>query len=120
MSNQFTSYTDINSLDEFSIISGGTFTLEFTVYEEDTVNLLDLSGATILWVVSPYGQEDYNVIQKSGTVTGTGTFSVVLSPSDTEGLSGKYIHQPIITDFSGNIYRPAQGTILIIPQIQTV
>lgn len=119
MGAQYTSYAEINSLDEFSLIAGTTFTLEFSVYEQDGVNLLDMSGGTVSWVVCPYGQDDYNVLTKSGTVTGLGTFTIELIPSDTESLSGKYIHQPIITDFSGKLYRPAQGTMLVIPKIPT-
>jgi len=119
MSSSFTPYSDIISLNEFSMIAGSNFTLTFTVYESDGVNLLDLTGATIKWVICPFGQADYTVLQKTGVITGTGTFTVTLSGSDTATLSGKYVQQPVITDFLGNIFRPAQGTILIMPRIVT-
>jgi hypothetical protein len=115
----YISYQDLNSLNEISLIAGTEYTLNYTVYDEDGVNLADLGGATIELAISPFGQTDYCVIQKTGTMTGTGTFTVVLSSADTASLSGKYIQQPIITAFSGAEYRPAQGTIIILPKIVT-
>jgi hypothetical protein len=99
------------------MIAGSNFTLTFTAYDSDGISLLDLSGATIKWVISPFGQTNYTILQKTGVITGTGTFTVTLNSSDTASLSGKYIQQPVITDFLGNIFRPAQGTILILPRI---
>jgi hypothetical protein len=113
----YTSYQTINSLDEASFIAGGEFLFEFTVYESDGINPLDLGGASVEWVLCPYGQSEYTALQKTATITGTNTFEVSLSSSDTINLSGKFIHQPIITAFSGEEFRPAQGTVLIIPAI---
>lgn len=112
----YTNYTSINSLEEFSIIAGNDFLLEFTVYQDDGVNLLDISAATIKWVLSPFGQPSFTALQKTGTITGVGTFSVALLSADTASLSGKYIQQPIV-DSGGVIYRPAQGCVFIQPQI---
>lgn len=117
MTISYSNYSSINSLEEFSMIAGSTRTLEFTVYEEDGVNLLDLTGATIKWSLCPFGDFSYNVLQKNGVITGAGTFTVSLTSSDTSSLSGKYIQQPTITDFNGKIFKPSQGTVLIIPQI---
>lgn len=119
MSSSYTSYSDINSLNEFSMIAGTNYTLTFTVYDSDGVNLLDLTGSTIKWVICPFGQSDYTVLQKTGVITGTGVFTVSLVGTDTATLSGKYVQQPVITDFIGNIFRPAQGTVLILPRIVT-
>ena len=117
MSSSYIPYTNINQLEEFSMIAGTEFTLEFNVFEEDGVNPLDLGGATITWVLCPYGQPDYNVLQKTATITGTNTFEVLIGGDDTEELSGKYIQQPVIVSFTNQKFRPAQGAILIQPLI---
>lgn len=120
MTTSFTPYAQINSLDEFSIVAGSTFVITFQVYQEEAcVNLLDLTGSIIKWVLSPYGDTSSRVLIKTGVITGLGTFTITLAPSDTSSLSGKYIHQPVVTDFSGSVFRPAQGTMLILPQIPT-
>jgi hypothetical protein len=113
----FISYAQINSLEEFPLIAGTNFTLKFIVYEDDGVTLLDMGGATIYWVLCPYGQPDYAVAQLSGTITSIGHFEVEITSSTTRNLSGKYIHQPVIISFLGDEYRPGQGIILIQPQI---
>jgi hypothetical protein len=51
----YTPYTAINSLAEFSFIAGSQYELDFTVYESDGINPMDLGGATIYWVLAPYG-----------------------------------------------------------------
>ena len=111
----FISYQNLNSLEEISFIAGSNFILEFNVYEEDGVTPQNLGGATISWALCPYGEFDYNVLEKTGTITGTNIFEVVLDAIDTLTLAGKYIQQPIITDFSGGVFRPSQGILLILP-----
>ena len=116
----FQNFAIINSLDEFSMIAGSEYTLTFNVYQQDGLTPLDLGGATVKWVLCPYGQTDYNILQKTATITGTNTFNVVLSASDTISLSGKYIQQPVIFSFTGIEYRPAQGILLILSAIPVV
>lgn len=115
MANSYVLYSQINSLEEFSFIAGTPFTLYFTVYEQDGTTLLDMGGGTFKWVLSPYGQ-NYNVLDVEGTITDVGKANVQLETADTELLSGKYIHQPVIISFSGEKYRPSQGVVLIIPR----
>ena len=116
MTSSYVIFSDLNSLDEFGFIAGTTYTLYFTVYEADGVNLLDMGGATIKWTLSPYGQTDYNALELNGTITDVGKFKVDIPSSSTQSLSGKYVQQPVITAFTGEEYRPAQGVILILPQ----
>ena len=112
----YTPYDEINSLEEFSFIAGNNYVVEFAVYEEDGVNPIDLGGATVYWLVSPFGQPDYTELQVTGTITGTNTFEFDLAGL-TNNLSGKYIHQPVIISFGGEEYRPAQGVLTVIPRI---
>lgn len=116
MTSTYLPYSQINSLEEFSFIAGSTYSLYFNVYEADGITPLDMGGSTFIWVLSRYGQSE-NIKELTGTITGIGTAVVEISKEDTETLSGKYIHQPVIVSFSGDEYRPAQGVLLIIPQI---
>lgn len=109
-------YSQINSLEEFGFIAGTEYTLTFNIYEDDGVTPLDMSGGTFTWVLSPYG-ETYSILSLNGTIVDVGIAEVSLSSTDTATLSGKYIQQPIITSFSGEVYRPAQGIVLILPKI---
>jgi hypothetical protein len=115
----YTPYTAINSLAEFSFIAGSQYELDFTVYESDGINPMDLGGATIYWVLAPYGQADHKVAKITATITGTNTFKVVIPSATSQSWSGKYIHQPVIISFAGLEYRPCQGVLLIIPQTPT-
>lgn len=116
----YQNFAIINSLQDFSVIAGAEFTLVYNVYEQDGLTPLDLGGATTYVVLSPYGQTDYNILQKTGTITATNTFEVVLLGTDTAAFSGWYIQQPVIYSFTGKEYRPAQGRILFSPQIPVV
>jgi hypothetical protein len=113
----YTAYTEINSLEEFSLIAGNSYTIDFIAYQSDGVNPMDLGGASVYWILSPYGQPDYNIVQITGTVTGLNTFEFNFTSTLSSPLSGKYVHQPVIVSFSGKEYRPAQGICLIIPRI---
>lgn len=113
----YTSFSNINSLEEFSFIAGSKYTVDFTAYQSDGFTPMDLGGATVYWVLAPYGQPDYTVVQITGTVTGTNTFEFEIPSATSATLSGKYIHQPVIISFGGSEYRIAQGILLVIPQI---
>lgn len=112
----YTSYSNINSLPEFSFIAGNQYEIDFTVFEANGITPMDIGGATVYWVLAPYGQPEYKVVQITGTVTGTNTFKFIIPSATSSVLSGKYIHQPIIVSFGGLEYRPAQGILLVIPQ----
>ena len=106
-----TSYSTINSLGDFSFISGATYTLKFTVLNQSGSEV-DLSSATCTWKLSPYGTGSA-ILNKTGSVIATNIFSISITESDTYGLAGKFTHQPIITFSNGNIIKPAQGTITL-------
>lgn len=113
----FIDYADLNSLEKTFFIGGNTYILKFVAYQEDGSTLLDLGGATVKWGLCPYGNSDYTSLEKTGTITGTNTFEVELSSADTQSLDGTYIQQPVITALTGEVYRPAQGVIVILPAI---
>jgi hypothetical protein len=107
----------VNDLTEFSFIAGTKMTLTFDIYDSGS-SVVDLSGGTCNWYLSNYGQTTA-ILSKSGSITGSpvNRFVVTLDPADTLALSGKYVQQPYVQDFYGNIYRPSQGIITIFPAI---
>lgn len=109
-------YLDVNSLEEISFIGGSEYVLEFVVYDSDG-NPLDISSSTVSWKMSYYGRPDYAVLEKDGIITDTNTFEITITSSDSQDISGKFVHQPIIIDFDGSEFRPSQGVITIIPRI---
>ncbi len=113
------SYDNLNNLSETSFIAGTDQLWTYTCYNTDGVTLLNISSGTVLWYLCPFGQFSINTLTKSGTITTANTFTVALTAADTVLLSGKFIQQPIITDFSGNTFRPGQGIVLILPAIPT-
>lgn len=106
----------INTLPEFEMIAGTKQTLEFEVLYEDG-GPVDLQSSIAYWVFSPLGQPSYEVGRVPGEIFDTNKFVVSMPGSITEGLHGKFVHQPVFTDYSGQEYRPQQGIFTIIPKI---
>lgn len=107
-----TTYANINSLSDISFIAGSIYTIKFIVTNQSG-SPVDLSTATCKWAMSPYGT-DYIQLSKTGSVISSNEFDIILSPSDTAGLSGKFTHQPSITFTGGVKIIPAQGIITLI------
>ena len=108
----YNSYAQINTMEDFSLIAGNSFTIYFEAYEDDGVTPMDLGGATTHLTFAPFGQPEYSELTVLGIVTGTNAFKFVLDGL-TSNLSGIYILQPIIVSFFGKEYRPAQGLCTI-------
>lgn len=106
-----TTYSDIYSLTPASFIGGSTYTFRFTVLDQSG-SAVDLSDASIHMKFAPYGT-DYVQINKTASLVTTNIFEVILAPSDTAGLSGKYTIQPIITFSNGVVLIPGQGILTI-------
>lgn len=109
-------YDEINCLAEFIMIGGDERTLNFTVYDENGTPV-NLNSAVCIWKLAEYGNEDYAIVTKTGTVTGSNTWKVDLESTDTILLSGKYIQQPIVTEANGITHPTYQGYIIILPRI---
>lgn len=112
-----TTYEDINSLEEFSMIGGESRLLTFLVTDENDA-IVDVTAGSASWVLSPFGDPSFKVLEKTATLSGTPTneFTVQLELADTQNLSGKFIQQAVFTDFYGNEYRK-QGFVTIIARI---
>ena len=105
-------FSNINSLGDISFVAGNTYTLKF-VMTDQSGSTIDLSTATIRWRMAPYGT-DYVQLNKSGSVTAAGIFTVLLTSADTAGLNGKFSHQPEIELASGVVLHPGQGIITLV------
>lgn len=96
-----------------------------TLYARDpSNNVADLTGKTIAWYVgrSPWRPDCSNAaFTKTGTIVGAsaGTFSVPITPSDTEWLNGDYEHMAKTTDGSGLVAVVCQGRFRIRPSLVT-
>jgi hypothetical protein len=112
-------YSQINSLSETLFIAGNEITLEFAVYDEGNqpVNLLSTQCS---WAMCQIGDPNHAVLTKDGTINAEDEhkFTVKLTSSETLNLSGRYLHQPIVVDLNGSVFRPAQGHIIVVPAIK--
>ena len=119
----YTSYENINSLDDDEFIGGTDHYFDFAVVDANG-SAVSLNGATITWKMSYYGYPTSIVtktLDDDITLTGElndGTFEVHLLPADTLSLSGKFAHQPTAIDADGEEFTPAQGVITIIKKIE--
>lgn len=114
-----TSYDTLNNLDEFSFIAGTDKVLTFTCYDENALDLLNITGGSAYWWLCPFGESSVVTLSKTGNITDANTFTVTLTAADTLYLSGKYIQQTSVTDYVGNTFRAGQGTVIILPAITT-
>lgn len=114
-----TSYSTVNSLDEFTFIGGTDFTISITIKDEDGIPL-NLLGSTLLLKIAPYGQPSNVITTITGTVGGDSyEIANFIIPAETseQMVGGKYMYQPIIEDILGNIRRPKQGVFLLVQSI---
>lgn len=109
--------TDINALDEFTMIQNGREILQFSVFYSDGTPVDLTSIQSIYWVLCRYGNPNYSVLKKEAQEIFENNFQIILDPQDTTYLSGKYIQQPVIVDFYGVEHRFSQGIINFIPGI---
>lgn len=110
-------YDAVNALPEFGMIGGESRVITFTVTDEDGVNV-DVTAGSASWVLAYYGDPSYKVLEVAGVMSGTpnNEFTVTLTQSHTENLSGKFIQQVTFTAFGGKEYRK-QGFVTIVQRI---
>jgi len=107
-------YDCIYNLEEFSFIGGTTQYLFFDVYNSGG-DAVDLSEAICSWRLREYGNFGNNatLITKTGVLTGFNSFKITIFNTDTTGLFGKFVQQPMVVDRDDNVFSPGQGIILI-------
>lgn len=116
-----TSYSTVNSLDEFTLIGGNDFTIIFNVVDEAGLPV-DLTNAEELSLkISPYGQATSVLMTLSGVIGETNDIVKFTIPANLSErmIGGKYMYQPIIKDAEGKQHRPKQGTFLLVQSIGT-
>ena len=116
----YTTYSSLNNLDEFTFTAGTTYYLDFKVYNEEGIAVGITGALSFSWKCAPYGQKDYTVISKINSdftvLDDDYTVRLTLSPSDTQNLSGKYVHQITVSqtiDATTTIFKPGQGTFTV-------
>lgn len=108
-------YLNLYDLDEFSFIAGSDQELVFNVYTSACA-LVNLSGATVTWVMSRWGSNDL-LLSKTGAISASpiNRFTVKIDAGDTSGSSGKFVHKYQVVDSSGSTLKPSAGIINIVP-----
>lgn len=92
----------------FSMISGDTKTIVINSNE-------NLTGATVKWGMKQRRSEEFTLF-KQGTIVNN-EIHIELNSSDTQELSGKYIHECELTDQVGNVSTLLTGIVLITPDM---
>lgn len=112
-------YSTINNLEEIVTIAGNEWIFTFRANDESG-QPVDLSSTQCGWYLCEYGDPNKSILYKSGVVSAeeTNEFTVKLTSAETEKLNGRYIHQPVVVDFNGSTFRPAQGSIVFAPAIK--
>ena len=66
--------------------------------------VVDLTGGTLAWKAGTHDGE-YAMLSKTGSIVSAaaGTFSVALTPSDTQDMDGDYRHQTMFTTSGGSV-----------------
>ena len=106
---------DITSLSDTTFIAGSTQYFEYTIYNSLTGALIDISDLTLRFTLnSAYGQSNFEPVVITATKKDSHTFRVELPKADTLDLKGFYIQQPVLIDYSGDEFKPAQGSMIIL------
>lgn len=105
-------------LDEVSFIAGSREFLDFEICDKDNKPVELVTMQSIVWQLAYLGDKDNPVLTKDGVVFDVNHFRVSLDANDTVNLRGKFIHQPILTDALGNVYKPAEGLLNIVESIK--
>lgn len=100
------------------IFRGENRTLSFAARDGSNA-VASLTSKTVTWRVSEIGS-DTPLFSKTGSVVSAsaGTFTVAITPTDTDNLEGDYTHQAITTDASSNIAVVVAGRLRILPYIE--
>lgn len=108
-----------NDLTEDSFYAGTQKTYNFYITDSVTGSAVDLTSCNCSWNLGYYETKDI-YMSASAVVTGSpiNLMTVIIPSACTINLDGKFVHQPIITDLSGNTFVPSQGIITIFGRIK--
>jgi len=117
MTSTFSTISSITLCEE-TMIAGTYKELSFDAFDADS-NPIDISSFTYTWMLSPFGHPEVVSVSKIGVfrsdISNKNRFTIYLLSTDTASLSGKYIHQPVISGNPGYDFRLGQGYINILP-----
>ena len=106
--------SEIYNLSSISIRGGSKEMLEFTFYDK-TGNLLDITGAKVIWTLSEFGYSDITLLKKEGVLSSDYSSVVTINSNDTRDLECKFVQQITLKNFLDEDYIPSQGIIKITP-----
>ena len=110
----------VMELEAVSFIAGTNQVWTYNVYD-DSGSTVDISACATYLTLSPYGDPDYVAMSVAGTLSGSSIpyQFIVTTGSASRSLSGKYVQQAVVVDFTGEEYRAGQGECTIRPRIAT-
>jgi hypothetical protein len=107
-------YDQLNCIPDIALTAGSTFIEEISIYKENGLDLLGLTGASL--TICPYGKVNPdNIVVGVTGVCSAGKVTATIPDTSTVSLSGKYLQQLTVLDTEGNTFVPSQGVILISP-----
>lgn len=112
----------MNNVDPVTFIAGSQQYFYFDLFNEDGTEF-DVSGLSqALLTIAPYNDPYLSLVSIQGESEAEyiNRIRFSLDGAKTTNLNGVYIHHLILTDGSGNIHKPIQGLITIIPKIGTI
>lgn len=112
----------VNNVDPVTFIAGSQQYFYFDLFNEDGTEF-DVSGfGQALLTIAPYNDPYLSLVSIQGEPEAeyTNRIRFSLDGAKTTNLNGVYIHHLILTDGAGNIHKPIQGLITIIPKIGTI
>jgi len=109
-------WNTVYDLPDFTFIAGTEQEFTFNILDSASA-AMSLTSCTCTWELAYFGSAS-SVLVKTATTSGSSNVMVVtLASGDTTGLSGRFVHQPVVTTLAGKEYRPSQGLITIAPRI---
>lgn len=104
---------EIYNLQKFVMRGGSKTILEFSFADDESSLPLDITTSSVIWTMSEFGQPDYTILTKQGTLSSDTSCVVTLTSNDTKDIEGKFVQQITLIDYLGDEYVVAQGLIKI-------
>ena len=105
---------DIYNLQPILIRANGKEQLDYTFFDKDG-NLIDITGAKVIWTLSEFGYSDITLLKKEGVLSSDYSSMITLHADDTKDLEGKFVQQITLKDYLDEAYVPCAGIIKISP-----